>query len=499
MDDSRVPPHDREAERAVISAAILNQEACDELLSQLRPDGSEFYADEHRRVWAAIADVRGAGELVELVAVASALSARGHLQRIGGPAALAEMVDATPAITNAALHARRVRDLHRLRSTGYLFRRLGAEAFGDVADVGEWLQRAESAVYDAAAVAESEAAGVWYRDDMREGLASVREARDAGPQVRGVTTGFRCLADHVGGFMAGDLWYVAGRPGQGKTALACAMTEASAQDGWAWLNLALEMSRAKLRERALSRASRIPARALRSGQLTAAQWEDLAAAADRLSRLPIQTDDASTLTPALLRAKVRRWLSDLRRTYPDARPAGVIIDHIQLTDPDQRGQNRNAELTTISRACKQVAKEFGITVLALSQLSRPPKDRKPGRPQLTDLRESGALEQDADVVLFVHRPSEYSGEPVRWPDEAELVVAKGRDVGSGLHRVLYDGPTTRFYEDDRTSDQDPREPPLGRSWSPRDGSPRPAPRSYHEPPERDDPDEPDEYGIPRSL
>jgi len=500
--EDRVPPHDLGAERAVISAAALSPEACDELLGILRPE--DFYADPHRRIWGAVGALREAGEVVELTAIASRLlQTRGGgsdgLQAVGGPAALVEIVEATAAITNAALHARTVRDLARLRAAGLVFRRLHAESFGVEGDVGQWLQGAEAQVYAATAAEDSQDGGVWFRDDVREGLEDVERARTDGGRTLGITTGFRCLDDHLGGLASGDLWFVAGRPGQGKTALADAIVEASAEQGFAWCKFSLEMSRAKLRSRSLSRASLIPTRALRRGELSREQWQRLADAAARLTGLPIYTDDAGTLTPAMLRAKTRRWLAETRRVHPNAKIGGVLVDHVQLMQDDGRHANRNEELTKCSRSLKQLAKEFGLPVIACSQLNRPIKGAKVPRPQPTDLRESGALEQDADVVLFVHRPSEYTGEPVVWPDTAEIVVGKGRDAGSGLHRLLYDGPTTRFYEDDRTSDQDPREPPLGRSWSPRDGSPRPAPQPWHEPPERDDPDEPDEYGIPRSL
>ena len=491
----RPPRHDLEAERAVLSAAMLNPDACDELLGELRTDGSEFYGLTHRVIWQAIAELRDAGEVVELTAVASRLNGRQHgggagdaLQFVGGPAALVEIADATPAILNAGLHAKTVRDLARLRSAQQLCNRFAHEAYGDVGDVDECLQHLEAAVYEAAAAAQSQSAGTWYREDVVEAMVDIQRAGEGHPTVRAVPTGFHALDEHVGGFASGDLWYVAGRPGQGKTAAACGMAEASARDGWAWLNLSLEMSREKLRWRAIARESRIPARALKSGQLSSAQWIALTEAVARLAAMPIQTDEIFHLTPSMMRAKVRRWLSDLRRKHPNAKPAGVIVDHVQLTDiDDAKGKTRNDQLTLFSRSLKALAKEFGIAVMALSQLNRPKDGRKPSRPQLTDLRESGALEQDADVVLFVHRPAEYESEPITWPDtSAEFVVGKGRDVGTGLHKMIYDGPTTRFYEDDSASDTDPRDPPLGRSWSP---GTRPVPRPHNEAAERDDPGE----------
>lgn len=451
----RVPVHDLGAERAVLSSAVLSPDACDELLGVLRPE--DFYHDAHRRVWSAIGALRNAAEEVELTSLASRLrqtagGAGDALQAIGGPAALVEMVEATPAITNSAHHARTVRGLARVRAAAQVFHRLHLESFQVPEDVDAWLQAAEAQVYAAAAVEESQTGGVWFREDMREGLADIERARDEGETFRGVTTGFRCLNEHLGGLASGDLWFVAGRPGQGKTAMVDAMVEASAAQGYAWCKFSLEMSRAKLRARSIARAARIQTRALRRGALSADQWQRLAAAVALLERMPIYTDDAGTLTPAMLRAKTRRWLAETRRVHPNAKIGGVVVDHVQLMQDDGRHSNRNEELTRCSRSLKQLAKEFEIPVLACSQLNRPIKGAKVPRPQLTDLRESGALEQDADVVLFVHRPSEYTGEPVVWPDTAEIVVGKGRDAGSGLHRLLYDGPSTRFYEDDRTSD-----------------------------------------------
>ena len=447
------PKHDLEAERVVVSALLLVPEAPDLVLPMLSPEGVEFYSPAHRLVWRASAALQRRNEPIDEVSVMTELRSHkgddghNHLESIGGPAALATMCQAVPAISNVEHHVRTVQRLARVRRLQHTFRLLAAEANGDIGDGEDWARESEARVYEAAREGNDEHSAAWYSDVFRGACDDVKAA--ARGVSRGIPIGLEGLERHLGGWHRQQLVIIGGRPGQGKTALTSGTIEHSATFGWGWLFLSLEMNREELRFRSLSRRTQIRQWSLRNGQLNTRGWSDLAEAVEHYGRLPIKVDDSTKLTPTILRSKVRRWVRELEITHPRARLGGVVIDHVQLTGDDQKHQNRNAELSEVSRALKCVAKEFNCVVVACSQLNRPPKGQKVGRPQLHDLRDTGSLEQDADVVVFVHRKAEYLDAAVQWPDEAELIVAKGRAAGTDTHHVLYDGPTTRFYDDDR--------------------------------------------------
>ena len=448
------PKHDLDAERVVLSSAMLVPEAADIVGALLTPAGVEFYSPAHREIWRACASLRSRNEPLDMTAVLGELRRRRFddgtdgLEAIGGSQVLVSLCRDFPAIAHVEQHTQTVLRWYRVRRMQQTMRRLAAEADGEI-DAEEWARRAEAEVYASAQQDHQDDDSAWYGQVFASAYDDAIDAHQ-GNRQRGIPTGFGRLDAHLDGMQHGDLFIVAGRPGQGKTSLVSGMVDYSAALGWGWLVLSLEMSRKKLRLRALARATGERAWSIRRGKLSETGWGRLAEAVEHYRKLPIKVDDSTRLTPSLLRSKLRLWLRELEKNHRGIRPAGVVIDHIQLTnddDPKAHRGNRNNELGEVSRQCKCVAKDFGLVVLACSQLNRPPKGQKVGRPQLHDLRDTGSLEQDADVVVFVHRPSEYQDAAVQWPDPTELIVAKGRDAGSDTHHVLYDGPTTRFFEE----------------------------------------------------
>lgn len=457
MNAPRLPPHNLDAEGAVLSACLLSQEATDEVVTLLGPE--DFFADANRRIFGAIGELAREGKNPDIVAVAELLRGANRLAQVGGTPYLAQICDTTPAISNIGEHCRIVAELARVRRAQNVCHRFAAEAYGDVGPVREWLATVEHEIYQATAShgEERETVGM-YGDIARETFDDVYRWA-SGPGALGTPMGFAALDRHVGGCVGGDLWYIAGRPGMGKTAfvkqvlvnivepLTAVGDDLFRENGAVMFSM--EMSRQQLMLRAIAQRANIRIRELRSGNLSKQQWDAFSAAVAEFDSLPIIIDDAEALTPAKLRGKLRRHIATLRARFPRMkRVAAVGVDYVQLMLADvATKQTRNEQIEEISRSLKGLAKTFDTTVLALSQLNRPDKRlTKVPRPGLTDLRDSGALEQDADVVLFIHREDEYRA-PAERTGDAELIVGKGRNCGTDIHYCKFDGPHTRFYEE----------------------------------------------------
>lgn len=447
---------DLDAEAVVLSACVLHPEALDEALLILKPDGSDFYSHANVLIFRALTALVESSKKIDLVSIADWLrshapneSDRDYLSSIGGSQYLVQVVDNSPAVANAEQHIRRIRSLARQRRAEETFSLLAAEARAGHDDVDAWLEQAEGRVYSVTSGDDRVQIAVDYKELLSTAMEETRRAEQTGGSP-GAPIGLRCLDRHLIGWQPGWLVFIAGRPGSGKTAAVQQFIEhsASVPDPYYWLYLSLEMTRRELKLRSVSRYAEIPITALESGVLTGHQWSKFATAVKDLSPLPIEIDDSCSLTPARVRSKVRRAFAQARRKWPKARLGGLVVDHIQLTDADEtKGKSRNDRLGEVSSTLKQIAKEYECTVLALSQLSRPPKGSKPSMPQLSDLRDSGCLENDADVVIAIHRPDEYVQPGGTKTGEAFLGVLKGRSRGSDVHRVKFEGRTTRFYEE----------------------------------------------------
>jgi replicative DNA helicase len=436
-----VQHYDGLAEAAVLSAVTLDARALDEVRDILEPD--DFFSGAHRTVYQAVIDLDLAGSKVDVVTVLHHLTTRGLAQQVGGAAFLAAITDATPSVANVLEHARLVRRLSRLRRMGRVLSDLSVQAklVETRADVPAFLEKCEADVFAVGTDSGERDTVSLLHDLVTSAVTEIEPSRPSPP--RGVSTGFFEL-DEFARFMPGELWYVAARPGVGKTSLALGMAQAVAGTARHAAFFSMEMKRPEITERLLSMASGVAHEVIQARKLSVAQYEKVMSAAVDLGRHPIVVDDASTLTPARLRSRVRHHAAMLRSRHPHARLALVVVDYVQLMADDSRDGSRNEQLERISRSLKILAGEFACTVIALSQLSRPPKTAQHQRPTLTDLRGSGALEQDADKVLLIHRDgADAEGDE---GGDAELRLAKSRNTRTGLARVTWQPWCARFVQ-----------------------------------------------------
>ena len=468
----RVPPHDLDAEAAVLSAVLLAAEAFDRVQETLSPE--HFYAEAHRRIYEAVLDLHTSGKQVDLVTVAAWLRDRERIGQVGGMEYLAQLSDATPAVAHVGAHATLIREKWRMRQLIATCQRVAAEGYTNSEEVQAFIDQAEQSVFDIARIAEGSSI-VTVKDAIHGAFQILSEAAKRGGGITGTPTGFRQLDRKIAGLHPGDLYIVAGRPGMGKTSLVLNMAvnvamprrKAVAEnsepygegdieepgDGVAFFSL--EMPREQLAARLLSVEARVDVSRIRSGEIRREDWNKLTDAAARLGRLPIWLDDTPALTLLDLRAKVRRLQADVKRG--DA-PGGatkigmVCIDYLQLMQGRRDAGSREQEISELSRGLKQLAKEMGVPVMALSQLNRSVETRttKDKRPQLSDLRESGAIEQDADAIFFIYRDEYYFKDS---PDRgiAEIIVAKQRNGPTGSIKVKFTSEFTRF--DDLAPDE----------------------------------------------
>jgi len=463
----RVPPHDLDAEAAVLSAIMLKRDALDQVAEILKAE--HFYSDANGRIYEAAVALALDQKPIDIVQIASWLRDRERLPQIGGTAYLAQIVDATPAISHVAAHAKTVREKWRLRRLIAECQRISAEGYGDVGGVQEFIDGAEQSVYELARTVETTTAQP-IKDVLRAAFEQISKAAERGDRITGISTGYPKLDEKTAGLHDGDLSIVAARPGMGKTSfvLNLAVNVASPrtiaqpgpqdrgygakekrEPGFGVAVFSLEMPREQLATRMVCCEGRVDVGKLRGGHLSAEDWRRLTEAASNLSGLPIWLDDTPAIGLLELRAKVRRIQAEYNRVAtvdnPEQRVGLVVIDYLQLMTGRQGLTSREQEISEISRGLKQLAKELRVPVIALSQLNRAVETRpgKDKRPQLSDLRESGAIEQDADMIVFIYRDDYYNQDSDR-KGIAELIIAKQRNGPTGKVLTRFTASCTRF-------------------------------------------------------
>jgi replicative DNA helicase len=391
----RVPPHNIEAEESLLGAMLLSKDAIATAVETVT--APDFYKPAHAHLFDAIVTLYGAGEPVDPTTVAEALRRAGVLEALGGKQAVLRIQVATPAASNAAFYARIVADhalLRRLVAVGSEIAELGYTLPDDVTEV---LDRAESLVFEVANRRQTTSLRGIHAT-LQESLDHLEALFDRDGQTTGVPTGFRDLDELLLGWQPSNLIVVAARPGQGKTAFALGTaTDAAVELARPVVFFSLEMGYLELTQRILSAEAGVNSRALRTGRIAEGDWSRLSAAVGRLAGAPLFIDDNPHLTVMDMRAKCRR----LKAQHGDL--ALVVVDYLQLMSTARRGENRQVEVAELSRGLKVLARDLDVPVLALSQLNRSLEYRADKRPMLADLRESGALEQDADVVAFIYR------------------------------------------------------------------------------------------------
>jgi len=441
----RVPPSDLDAEAAVLSACLLDAQAFDEVRDILKP--IHLYADANRRILEAAYELQATHQPVDIVGVAGYLRDKGRLDQIGGTPYLAQLTDATPAVAHAGDHARRVLAKFRQRQMISACQLAAAEGYGDIGDnVQAWLDRVEGTVFA-----------------CTEGTADVDPAEEVGDVVRVVVDEIAArgrgelpdsgvpaltpeLTEMLGGYENGKLYMIAARPGMGKSAAILQEMLVTARAGEAAVLISAEMTKKELALRLLSLIAKIDGKRLKKGKINRDEWTRLVAAADELRSIPLALSFRAGATLHQIRGDVRRKLSEMRkkRNKPEMRLGKIGVDYLQILNGErQKGESREAEIANLTRGLMWMAMEFGCPLIAGAQLNRELERRPDKRPVLSDLRESGAIEQDSFGILFLYR-DEYYNKDSTDKGLAEIIVAKNRGAGNGMLRVKFTAEYTRF-------------------------------------------------------
>jgi replicative DNA helicase len=461
--EGRVPPHDLDAEGAVISAVMVDPGALDKVNEFLKPE--HFYSEAHRRIFEACVELSATGRPVDVVQVATWLRDRERLAQVGGMAYLTEVLNTAPAVANVAAYGKTIHEKWRIRQLILTCQRVTSQGYAGYGEAQSFIDGAEQAVYDIARTRESSSVYM-LRDVMRDTFKKIEKANARGRRITGIATGFDRYDRMTSGLHDGELTIVAARPGMGKTSLVLNMAAnvaspqqlESAHDpnerweepGYGVVVFSLEMPREQIVNRMLCSEAKVDVSRVRTGMLTPSDWSKLTQAASHLGSLSIWVDDTPALALLELRSKVRRLQADYDRVdeatgEKKQRIGLVMVDYLQLMRGRDNVNSREQEISEISRGLKQLAKELSLPVIALSQLNRAVETRgeKSKRPQLSDLRESGAIEQDADNICFIYR-DEYYNKETNDRNVAELIVAKQRNGPVDTVRVRWDAQYTRF-------------------------------------------------------
>ncbi|MEU1761329.1 replicative DNA helicase [Micromonospora sp. NPDC005652] len=436
----RTPPQDVNAEMSVLGGMLLSKDAIADVVEILKTD--DFYRPVHATIFDTILDLYGKDEPADPITVAAALADSGDLQRIGGAPYLHTLIATVPTAANAAYYARIVAEravLRRLVAAGTRIVQLGYGAVQESGkDVDDVVDLAQQAVYDVTERRASEDFSV-LADLLQPTLDDIEAADARGGVMTGVPTGFTDLDRLLNGLHAGQLIIVAGRPGLGKSTAATDFARnAAIRFNNAAAIFSLEMSKVEITMRLLSAEARVPLHRLRGGDLSDDDWTKLARCMNEISEAPLFVDDTPSMNLMEIRAKARRLKQkhDLKL---------IVVDYLQLMTSPKRVESRQQEVADLSRGLKLLAKEVECPVIAVSQLNRGPEQRTDKRPQLSDLRESGSIEQDSDVVILLHRDDYYDKESPR-AGEADFIVAKHRNGPTDTITVAHQLHLSRFVD-----------------------------------------------------
>jgi replicative DNA helicase len=421
----RLPPQSLEAEVSVLGGVLLENEALNRVLEVVNE--GDFYREAHRQIFSALLHLYERNEPADLITLSEVLKKRDALEEVGGIEYLNFLVNSVPTAANIAYYAKIIKEKSILRKLINRATEIINLGFGDAGDVDESLDRAERWIFE---ISEDRARPSFFpiKDIIKASFKTIENLYEKKQLITGVPTGFTKLDDLTSGLQPSDLIIVAGRPSMGKTALALNITQhAAIEDGIPSAIFSLEMSKEQLALRLLCSEAKVDAHRLRGGFLSETDWPKLTRAAGSLSEAPIFIDDTPGLTVLEMRAKSRRLKAEHNLGL-------VVVDYLQLMRGRANSETREQEISDISRSLKALAKELRLPVIALSQLNRKVEDRGDRRPQLADLRESGAIEQDADVIIFLYRDEIYNrSEDNPHKGKAEIIIGKQRN-----------GPTDKF-------------------------------------------------------
>jgi replicative DNA helicase len=434
-----VPPHSIEAEQAVLGGLLIDPIAWDQVADMVTAE--DFYRPDHRLIFGALGELVGAGKPGDVVTVSEQLERHGRLEEAGGLAYLGTLVRDTPTAANARAYAAIVRERSLLRKLISAGREIASSVFNDDGlSARDLVDRAEQRVFEIAEQSTGSREGAVRVSTLLPPLIDKIDEWHSHPdKLRGLATGFADFDRKTGGLRAGDLLIVAGRPSMGKTTLALNMAEFAAvsPDSRAAVAIfSMEMPSEQLVTRMLSSIGHVPLNDIRSGQISDEDWVRITAATSQLSESRIFIDESPALTPTELRARARR----IKREHGLDM---VVVDYLQLMQVPGTKENRATEIAEISRGLKALAKELSVPVIALSQLNRSVEQRTEKKPVMSDLRESGAIEQDADMILLIYRDEVYDKNTTR-RGVAEIDLAKHRNGEIGTFLLTFQGQYSRF-------------------------------------------------------
>ena len=419
--DPQVPPQNLDAEESALGAMMLSPGAIASVSDVLSHDGREFYRESHAKIYRAALALYAKGEPVDAITLVDQLDERGDLEDVGGKVRIHELAALVPASANAGHYAQIVKEAATLRGlirVGGEIARLGWERPGETAEL---VDRAEQVLFE---LSQEKATSEFSHIEalLKESFERITQLYESGSDVTGVPSGFRDLDRITSGFQEGNLIVMAARPSMGKSALGLGVAANLAVRREVPVALfTLEMSKSEVTQRLMCSEAKVESQRLRTGKLAADDWPRLTAACDKLARAPLYVDDTGSITMMEIRSKARR----LKSKHPDL--GLIVVDYLQLMTSGITAENRVQEVSQISRSLKVLARDLDVPIIALSQLSRAVEQRHDKRPILSDLRESGSIEQDADIVMFIYRDEYYNGEESEQQGLAEVIVAKHRN------------------------------------------------------------------------
>jgi replicative DNA helicase len=425
----KLPPQNLEAEQSVLGGILLDNHALNAVLEILV--AKDFYSEAHRRIFAAILALSERGDPIDLITLSNSLKDRKQLDSVGGAVYLASLVDNVPSAANVAYYAKIIKNKAILRGLIGTATEIITNSFQTGADVDQVLDEAEHAIFE---ISENKIRPSFYpfRDIIKKSIETVEHLFENKEMVTGVATGYERIDDLTSGFQKSDLIIIAGRPSMGKTAFALNIaSHAALESGIPVAIFSLEMAKEQLALRMLASEAKVDSQRIRKGFLGETDWEKLVGAAGRLSEAPIFIDDTPAITVLEMKAKARRLKAESGLEL-------ILLDYLQLMRGGAYKDSREQEISEISRSLKALAKELNVPVVALSQLNRKVEDRTNRRPQMADLRESGAIEQDADVIAFIYRDEVYNKSEDN-PERglAEIIIGKQRNGPTGVVKLAF--------------------------------------------------------------
>ena len=434
--EERIPPHSIEAEKSVLGAALLSKDALLDVVEIVK--AGDFYDSNHREIFEAIQDLYRRSAPVDALTVSEELKKRNSLEMVGGRAYIASLSSGTPTTSNATEYAKIVVESAAIRRLISTADDIVTKGYESSMDAGQMLDYAERGIFE---ISQSRQKGQYahIKDVLLENIEIIDRASQMDGGLTGITTGFKYLDSMTSGLQRSDLIILAARPAMGKTAFALSLAlNAAVKGGASVMVFSLEMSKEQLGQRLLSMESKVSMQNLKTGRLERRDWDDINIALDVLSKANIHIDDTAGINIMEMKSKCRRLKGEEGLDL-------VVIDYLQLMTPEGRADSRTQEISVISRHLKLLARELDCPVLVLSQLSRAPETRTDHRPMLSDLRESGSIEQDADIVIFLYR-DEYYNEDTESPGECEVIVAKQRSGPTGTVKVTWLDKLTKFVD-----------------------------------------------------